>query len=233
MISETLANNESMAKRTLLSQQKIIKRLEIRHKYQIFLAKSTLFNIMESIYTNSYESKLILYMRVDTISTILQNLKFINNSKTIVYEETCGLLTAAIAGRATGNVMSVFESRPNMKFIPNFNYSNEKTGNITSMNIANLVNFEKSNKVENLNSLDLKEDQIISTEVKSSKLTFLDSLKNMLYNNFSNLVVCCKEEFRLLEFVLSLYPYLKPSGTIVVYARDKEVSSIFIILINF
>lgn len=216
-----------MAKRTLLSQQKIIKRLEIRHKYQIFLAKTTLFNIMESIYTIPYESKLILFLRVDTISTILQNLKFINNSKTIVYEETCGLLTAAIAGRSTGNVMSVFESRPNMKFLPNFNYSTEKTGNITSMNIINLMSYTSGINSGEANSLNLKEE-MITTPVKSDKLSVLKGLKSMLLNNFSNLVVCCKEEFRLLEFVLCLYPYLKPSGTIVVYARDKEVSYYYI-----
>ena len=54
----------------------------------------------------------------------------------------------------------------------------------------------------------------------TSKLSSIS--KFGLSKSFSNLVICNKEENKLLEIVMSLIGSLKPSGVLIVYARDKE-----------
>lgn len=237
IIQDQLAKNSSLYKRTLLSQEKIMKKLEIRHKYQIFISAPTLFNLMEAIYIDPSHVKVLLNMRVDTVALILQSLCFLNKAKTIIYDETNGFITGVIAGRSEGTIINVFETRPTQKEIPCFNYNKAKKELISYINIKNLIEkrqVKKNNdsitknselelveKVSNTNNGDISSNQESVCDVK------LKYIRNMYLEAFTNLVVCCKDETKLLEYVLILYPYLKASGSIVVYGRDKEVSFIF------
>lgn len=284
IIQDLINTNETLNKRTLLSQEKILKRLEQRHKYQVYLTKPTLFNLMEMFYLDPYQSRVLLSMRVDTVSTILQNLKFLNHSKSIVFEETNGFITAAIAGRSSGAIVSLFETKPCQKFLAYFNYSNEKKSLVSYFNFKsvlggntlqeNSTNKEQDNEEINNksgdsknNSLNLKEEEgeaekqgkteeSTTKEVKTRYLfgekkskvkgtiTVENKEKNMLslgiskfvcsffLESFTNLVICCKEENRLLELTIILLPYLKSSGCIVIYGRDKEVSTLMILFFS-
>lgn len=241
IIKELLKSSDTMDKRTLLSQNKIIKRLEIRHKYQIHIANCTLFNLAETFYLDIGLSKMLLNMRFDTICTILQNLNFLNYSKTIVFEETNGFITSAIASRSSGSVLSVFIKRPCQKLIGWFNLPENIKSNISYINIKELCSTctlyedEKIIKNEEINEINLKEE---TNEIDISNTNKLETSKNN-YNyssltskflkyafnlSFTNLVICAREEKYLPEILLSLYKFLKRGGVIVIYGRDKEVS---------
>lgn len=195
LITEIVANNSSMAKRTLLSQEKILKRMEVRHKYQICLAKPSIFNLTETLFLDKINSKIILHMRFDTICTIMQKCKFMQQSKSLIYDLSNGFLTSVLATRATGTIYSLYEQRPYQRMIAYFNLSAEQKS------IISYFEYKK----------------------------FLDSLlepENLFGFNgaFTNLIVCVRDEFKLVELVGSLIASLKNSGNLVVYARDKEVS---------
>jgi hypothetical protein len=48
-----LENNSSMEKRTILSQEKILKKKENRHKYKIWITPITLLNVIETIFQDN------------------------------------------------------------------------------------------------------------------------------------------------------------------------------------
>lgn len=237
IIKELVKSSDTMDKRTLLSQNKIIKRLEIRHRYQLHIANCTLYNLAETFYLDLGLSKMLLNMRFDTICTILQNLNFLNSSKTLVFEETNGFITSAIASRSSGSVVSVYIKRPCQKLIGWFNLPDKIKSNISYINMKELCNScylyedEKLNKIEENNEINLKEDvnEIygLSTNKNDSKQDYISLttkfLKYAFNLSFTNLVICSREEKYLPEILLSLYKYLKRGGVIVIYGRDKEV----------
>ena len=192
MIDKIVEGNSSLIKRTLLSQEKILKKYEQRHTHQIYLTKPTLFNITETMFLDRIQSKIILHMRFDTVCTILQSIKFLNRAKTCIYDQTNGFLTAAIAARTSNTVVSLFDLKPNQRSIAYFNYKKEIKEKITYFSYDYFTNELQSNS------------------------------KFGLHKSFSNLVICNKEENKLFEIVMSLIESLKPSGILIVYARDKE-----------
>lgn len=200
LISEIVASNSSMCKRTLLSQEKILKRMEVRHKYQISLAKPSIFNLTETMFLDKIQSKILLHMRFDTVCTIMQKCKFIQQSKSVIYDLSNGFLTSVLATRSTGTIFSLFESRPYQRMIPYFNLSPEQKSIISY--------FDYKKFAESL------------TQDSENPFGFNEA--------FTNIIVCHRDEFKLVEIVGSLISALKNSGNLVVYARDKEVSLKFI-----
>jgi hypothetical protein len=53
IIKMVLENNSSMEKRTILSQEKILKKKENRHKYKIWITPITLLNVIETIFQDN------------------------------------------------------------------------------------------------------------------------------------------------------------------------------------
>lgn len=197
LINEIVASNSSMSKRTLLSQEKILKRMEIRHKYQFFIAKPTILNLTECLFLDKYISKAILHLRFDSICTILQKCKFLNQSKTLIFDETNGFMTSILTTRASGPIFSLYEGRPYQRMISYFNLSAKQKANIT---------YFELNKFGELASSSNEKDFISFNQV------------------FTNLIVCIREQNRVIEIVRLLVTALKSSGSLIVYARDKEVS---------
>ena len=209
LIEQVKNSNKSITGRTIMSQNKILKRLEQRHKYQIFLAKTTLINIMETIYLDFKDTKFLLYMRVDTISTILQNIKLLKGSKTMVYDDTNGFITSAIAGRSSSEVLSIYETRPFQRMIQYFNFKDDIKRNISYMRFSCLIN----------NKLILSENK---DDEMTQELSFFSKIRENFQESFSNLVITTSKETSIVEIFMTLFPYLKSSGSIVVYGRDKE-----------
>lgn len=197
LINEIVSKNENMSKRTILSQEKILKKMEKRHKYQVHLADCSVFNITETLFNDHIQECVLLKMRFDTVGFILQSCKFIKNAKTLIFEQTNGYLTSVLSARSSGNVYSLYEVKPTQRMMPFFNYSEKIKSNITYMELNLFRNLLSSN---------------------NPYFNFKD--------NFSNLVVCIKNETDLCMLVYSLIPALKNTGLIVIYARDKEVGSI-------
>jgi hypothetical protein len=50
LIKLILDSNKSMEKRTILSQEKILKKKEKRHKYKIWVSPVDLFNLVENFF---------------------------------------------------------------------------------------------------------------------------------------------------------------------------------------
>lgn len=198
LINELKLQNENLNKRTILSQEKIIRKMEKRHKYQIHIADCSLFNLLETYFLDYFLYNSILKMRYDTVGTIMQNCKFINDSNTLILDNTSGFITSAVAGRSSGVLISLYNNRPLQRNILFFNYNKEIKNKITYMS-SDFFNKNLSNSISN---------------------------ENNFYNfhkSFDNLIICSDDESNICEIVFKYILALKNSGNIIVYAKDKEV----------
>jgi tRNA (adenine-N(1)-)-methyltransferase non-catalytic subunit len=140
LIKTIMENNTSMQKRTIFSQEKMLKKKKIKHLHKIWIVETNLFNIVETLFLENERS--INYMRADTFSTILVHSNFFNNAKTIILEDIDNILTSAFTLRSgnKSNIVSLYQSKLNNKNLSIFNFSFEKKNLITYMNYESLIN---------------------------------------------------------------------------------------------
>jgi hypothetical protein len=148
LIKVIMDNNTSMDKRTILSQEKIMKKKEKRHKYKIWISPVDLYNLVENFFLE--DEKKIKYspfnnshLRTDTVSTMLTYTNFINDAKTLLLEDTEGFITGIYATRSSknSNLVSLFQDRPRNKNILYFNLENKQKRNITYLDLNLLKSF--------------------------------------------------------------------------------------------
>jgi hypothetical protein len=77
---------------------------------------------------------------MDTVSTMLTYTNFINNGKTLIYEDTEGFVTGFYAMRSSkgSNLVSLFQERPKNKHMLFFNLKNSEKKIITHLDINQL-----------------------------------------------------------------------------------------------
>ena len=110
LIKTILENNTSMEKRTIFSQEKIIKKKTKKYKNLIWITSTSLFNIIETFFI--IDPKIINYLRMDTISTMLINTNFMEG-KTLIFEYINNILTQAycMITPYTGKVISFLKEK--------------------------------------------------------------------------------------------------------------------------
>lgn len=196
LIQTILQNNTSMEKRTIFSQEKIIKKKKQKYKHLIWITPTSLFNIVETFFL--LDMKMINGLRMDTIATMLINSNFINGSQTLILEETNNILTQAYCLRThyDGKVISLFKEKICNKNLNIFNLNRHQKSLISFMNI----------------NLFLDKDSY-----------YHDFFTKKYENYFSNLVICLKMDFEIPKYFFNLLPFLKYSGNIILYAKDKEI----------
>ena len=142
--------------------------------------------------------KMINGLRMDTIATMLINSNFINGSQTLILEETNNILTQAYCLRThyDGKVISLFKEKICNKNLNIFNLNRHQKSLISFMNI----------------NLFLDKDSY-----------YHDFFTKKYENYFSNLVICLKMDFEIPKYFFNLLPFLKYSGNIILYAKDKEI----------
>lgn len=166
LIKKIVENNSSMEKRTIFSQQKILKKKALKYKYLIYITPPSLFNIIETFFI--FECKSINQLRFDSVASMLINSDFQENSSTIIIDESNHILTLAYAQRTqfTSKVMHVFFDRPPSKNLNLLNLNSRQKGNIEYMRYSFLMDenqiFKKfyQNKFDNL-VICMKEDKLI------------------------------------------------------------------------
>ena len=189
-------NNSSMEKRTLLSQEKYIKKKTQKYKNLIWVTDPTLFNIVETFFI--FDPKTINYLRMDSISTMLVNSNFLPGANTLIYEDTNNILTHAYAMRThfDAKVYHVYSDKIANKNMNLFNFSNRQKSIIAYIEMKQLTD----------------------------KKSFGYEMLNKKFNQFfSNLVICAKNDEIIPSIFVQLFDYLKYSGNVVVFAKDMEV----------
>ena len=192
LIKKIIENNSTMEKRTIFSQEKIIKKKASKYKYLIFITPPSLFNIIETFFI--YECRSINQLRFDSVSSMLINSNFQENSSTLIIDESSNILTLAYAQRTQfgAKVVHVFFDRPPSKNLNLLNLNSRQKGNISYMKYSVLMD----------------ENQIF---------------KKFYQNKFANLVICMKEDKLIPNYFFEFLPFLKPSGNFVIFAKDKEI----------
>ena len=195
LIKTILENNTSMEKRTIFSQEKIIKKKTKKYKNLIWITSTSLFNIIETFFI--IDPKIINYLRMDTISTMLINTNFMEG-KTLIFEETNNILTQAYCMRTpyTGKVVSLFREKICNKNLNIFNLTRKQKSLISYMNINCFLN---------------------------KKSFGYDIFTQKFQNYFSNLVICLKMDIEIPIYFFNLLPFLKYSGNIIIFGKDKEI----------
>ena len=195
LIKTILENNTSMEKRTIFSQEKIIKKKTKKYKNLIWITSTSLFNIIETFFI--IDPKIINYLRMDTISTMLINTNFMEG-KTLIFEETNNILTQAYCMRTpyNGKVISLFKEKICNKNLNIFNLTRKQKSLISYMNINCFLN---------------------------KKSFGYDIFTQKFQNYFSNLVICLKMDIEIPIYFFNLLPFLKYSGNIIIFGKDKEI----------
>ena len=195
LIQTILENNTSMEKRTIFSQEKIIKKKTQKYKNLIWVTPTSLFNIIETFFI--IDPKIINYLRMDTISTMLINTNFMEG-KTLIFEETNNILTQAYCMRTpyNGKVISLFKEKICNKNLNIFNLTRKQKSLISYMNINCFLN---------------------------KKSFGYDIFTQKFQNYFSNLVICLKMDIEIPIYFFNLLPFLKYSGNIIIFGKDKEI----------
>jgi len=195
LIKTILENNTSMEKRTIFSQEKIIKKKTKKYKNLIWITSTSLFNIIETFFI--IDPKIINYLRMDTISTMLINTNFMEG-KTLIFEETNNILTQAYCMRTpyNGKVISLFKEKICNKNLNIFNLTRKQKSLISYMNINFFLN---------------------------KKSFGYDIFIKKFQNYFSNLVICLKMDIEIPIYFFNLLPFLKYSGNIIIFGKDKEI----------
>ena len=166
LIKKIIENNTSMEKRTIFSQEKILKKKALKYKFLIYITPPSLFNIIETFFI--YECKSINQLRFDSVASMLINSNFQEKSNTIIIDESNFILTLAYAQRTQfgSKVMHIFFDRIPSKNINLLNLNRAQKANIEYMRYSLLMddtrmfkNFYK-NKFANL-VLCLKEDKLL------------------------------------------------------------------------
>ena len=184
-----------MEKRTIFSQEKIIKKKTKKYKNLIWITSTSLFNIIETFFI--IDPKIINYLRMDTISTMLINTNFMEG-KTLIFEETNNILTQAYCMRTpyNGKVISLFKEKICNKNLNIFNLTRKQKSLISYMNINCFLN---------------------------KKSFGYDIFTQKFQNYFSNLVICLKMDIEIPIYFFNLLPFLKYSGNIIIFGKDKEI----------
>ena len=192
LIKKIIENNTTKEKRTIFSQEKIIKKKASKYKYLIFITPPSLFNIIETFFI--YECRSINQLRFDSVSSMLINSNFQENSSTLIIDESSNILTLAYAQRTQfgAKVVHVFFERPPSKNLNLLNLNSRQKGNISYMKYSVLMD----------------ENQIF---------------KKFYQNKFANLVICMKEDKLIPNYFFEFLQFLKPSGNFVIFAKDKEI----------
>jgi len=166
LIKKIIENNSSMEKRTIFSQEKIIKKKAFKYKFLIFITPPSLFNIIETYFIQ--DCRAINTLRFDSVASMLINSNFQESSSTIIIDESTHILTLAYAQRTQfgAKVMHIFFDRPPSKNLNLLNLNSRQKGNIHYMRYSVLMdenqifkNFYK-NKFANL-VICMKEDKLI------------------------------------------------------------------------
>ena len=166
LIKKIIENNTSMEKRTIFSQEKILKKKALKYKYLIFITPPSLFNIIETFFL--YDCKSINQLRFDTVATMLINSNFQERSSTIMIDESSNILTLAYAQRTQfdSKVVHIFFDRVPSKNLNLLNIDRKQKANIEYMKYSVIMDENQifknffENKFGNL-VLCLKEDKLI------------------------------------------------------------------------
>ena len=166
LIKKIIENNTSMEKRTIFSQEKILKKKALKYKFLIYITPPSLFNIIETFFI--YECKSINQLRFDSVASMLINSNFQEKSSTIIIDESNFILTLAYAQRTQfgSKVMHIFFDRIPSKNINLLNLNRAQKANIEYMRYSLLMDDTRmfknfyNNKFANL-VLCLKEDKLL------------------------------------------------------------------------
>jgi len=175
--------------------------------------------------------KKICGLRSDTLSQILTMSNIYANQTVICYEECTGLLIGSIAERMAGHG-KIFHlhggDHPLLGILRFFNFSPEEKNIIESINWKNLNRFLFDYQEEILNPdvskyREEKQQEIFEKREKNFKkrLQLGESVRKYFTSGVDSLIIAIKSEppFELMQ---ALFPYLSPSGSIVLYAPYLE-----------
>ena len=135
---------------------------------------------------------------MDSLSTILNYANLGDNAKTIIYEDTNGFLTSALAQRSSkdANIVALYDDKIKGKH-------------------NCLLNLDEDEK---LVISYLKRDYLVD-----EKSPYFNTFSKIYSNLFDNLILCVKTEESLVQIFFGLFPYLKLCGMIIIFSTQLQV----------
>lgn len=195
LINEIVKNSSTFSKRTLFSQEKYLKRLKKKHMQLIELRYPSLHNICD--YAYDLNENRVVNLRYDALGYILNSSNLTCTSKTLIIENTRGIVTAGAVERM-GNRGIIYRLCLNRGSI--VNYQNEVT-------YMHKMNHVYGNNITFVNYKDTKKPTKAMTAVQ----------KKMLSSCTSCIIVHDRHSPKDLFSIA--YPYLKPSCYVTVHCE--------------
>jgi tRNA (adenine-N(1)-)-methyltransferase non-catalytic subunit len=229
IISALVERSVTFKDKTAFSKEKWIKRKQNKYLTILEIIRPTSFTLCRGYFMKT--PKKICGLRSDTISQILTLSNVYANQSVICYEECTGLLIGSIAERLAGygNLFHLYDGdHPALGIVRFFNFSAEERSIIQSISFANLDRFLNHIEDEILDEdvskykIDKQKDIL---EKRESKFRKRQELAELIRNHFNggvdSIIIAMKSEppFALIQ---ALFPFLAPSGSLVVYAPYLE-----------
>jgi len=140
LVKLIVENNTSMEKRTIYSQEKLIKKKKAKHLNKIWICDTNMFNIIETNFLQ--DEKRINFMRMDSFSTMLVNSIFANHANSLIFEEIENILTSIYASKSSpqSNIVSLFNNKIVNRNFGVFNLKKKNKYPISYFEMENFVN---------------------------------------------------------------------------------------------
>ncbi|EGG16842.1 tRNA-methyltransferase subunit [Cavenderia fasciculata] len=199
IIKALIENSDSFHTKTEYSQMKYLKKKMGRHSTVVKILKPTSKNLIESYYTK--DPKKICNIRFDTLGQLLTLGNVKAGSNILVVDSSMGLVTGSVNERMNGDgvVLSAYLGKgPSLSIVQNFGFSPEVEQCIIPFDFSSI------------NKLNLKEPES-SKDLKAI---------NYLKQGVDSLIIVSK--YSPLSLILSCLPYLKPSGSFVIFSLYKQ-----------
>uniref|UniRef100_A0A914YF75 tRNA (adenine(58)-N(1))-methyltransferase non-catalytic subunit TRM6 n=1 Tax=Panagrolaimus superbus TaxID=310955 RepID=A0A914YF75_9BILA len=100
IVSTLVQGNTNFSERTNYSKEKYVSKKAKHHSDQVYILAPTIRMIAQTIYRRNSETA--SFLRPDMLSSMLYYASIIGGSKVLVYDESCGLISAAVLQRLDG-----------------------------------------------------------------------------------------------------------------------------------
>ncbi|CAM0140954.1 tRNA (adenine(58)-N(1))-methyltransferase non-catalytic subunit trm6 [Umbelopsis sp. WA50703] len=226
LIQKMIQSHASFDKKTEFSKAKYVQRKKKKFSKQFTPTRPTLYSVAEYFFERNPEK--IGYMRVDTLSQVLNMANIHAEAKYLVVDDTQGLILSAVAERmgGYGKILGIHDGlNHNYDVLRYHNFSKRTLDSISTLPWTMVDKNEPTSEGYTEKSTEeveaLNEREKINYERRKKTVDRIQSARDILFEGgFDGLVIA--SQYSPMSILENLLPYISGSRPIVIYSAYKE-----------
>ncbi|CAJ0593617.1 unnamed protein product [Cylicocyclus nassatus] len=230
LVSKLVEGSKSFSSRTEYSKSKYIRRKTKKHSDRVLILKPTVRLLCRSYYMK--DCGRVSNLRVDQLGMIIQLADVHHGKNCVVFDQVLGLVSAAVVDRLAGLGSCIHLHRgliaQSIPCVHSMNFSEEIFSTFLPVCIASLLGTAK--QVDDTKDISLEDEPMDEEEAaegtslarKADRLAREKRGLALLEDGVDALIIATRtvDPLSILE---ALFPKLRPSGSVVVYAPHMEL----------